>query len=324
MTVLALCKQIYVKETDARSYLNFSSCHPNHIYSGTVYSQCSRLRRIINNYDRLKLRLSELCDAFIVAGYPKNMVQNISQKVLNTERNLVTNNIVEPVANIQTTQTIHVVSTFGCDDELVSTLKQYETDLLKTQSFKNSKKLFKYVKRTASSLRNMVIFNKSLALGKRFGITKPCNGRGCKCCKMLCEEPYLTINGNKVKTAPGNCHSYNIIYIFQCKLCYEGYFGRTTRQLNERIREHRQAFFKVIEGGNIDNTKDDFSLGLHLYNNHGINERKRFDKAYTIAIVEYASSYKLEIAEHKYIHKYRTVRPNGINTQNPFGIPFLT
>ena len=324
MTVLALCKQIYVKETDARSYLNFSSCHPNHIYSGTVYSQCSRLRRIINNYDRLKLRLSELCDAFIVAGYPKNMVQNISQKVLNTERNLVTNNIVEPVANIQTTQTIHVVSTFGCDDELVSTLKQYETDLLKTQSFKNSKKLFKYVKRTASSLRNMVIFNKSLALGKRFGITKPCNGRGCKCCKMLCEEPYLTINGNKVKTAPGNCHSYNIIYIFQCKLCYEGYFGRTTRQLNERTREHRQAFFKVIEGGNIDNTKDDFSLGLHLYNNHGISERKRFDKAYTIAIVENASPYKLEIAEHKYIHKYRTVRPNGINTQNPFGIPFLT
>ena len=110
---------------------------------------------------------------------------------------------------------------------------------------------------------------------------------------------------------------------FMCKLCFEGYFGRSTRQLNERTREHRQAFFTVIEGGNIDNNKDEFSLGLHLYYDHGINKREMFDKVYSVAIVENASPYKLEVIEHKYIHKYRTVRPNGINSQNPFGIPFL-
>ena len=36
---------LYVKPTDARSYLNFGSAHPNHTFSGIVYSQCLRLTR---------------------------------------------------------------------------------------------------------------------------------------------------------------------------------------------------------------------------------------------------------------------------------------
>ena len=38
---------LFVKPIDARSYLNISSEHPKHIFSGIVYSQCLRLRRII-------------------------------------------------------------------------------------------------------------------------------------------------------------------------------------------------------------------------------------------------------------------------------------
>ena len=49
---------LYVKPTDARSYLNFKSAHPKHVFPGIVYSQCLRLRRIINKKDRLKLRLT--------------------------------------------------------------------------------------------------------------------------------------------------------------------------------------------------------------------------------------------------------------------------
>ena len=93
--------------------------------------------------------------------------------------------------------------------------------------------------------------------------------------------------------------------------------------VNERIREHREAFYRVIQGGHVDNTKDDFSLGLHLYYEHGFDKRDMFDKVFEVAIAENVSPYKLETVEHKYIHKYRTLRPNGINTQNPFGIPLL-
>ena len=61
---------LYTKETDSRSYLNFSSFHPNHTFSGNVYAQSLRLRRIINNQERLRQRLDELASAFKVAGYP--------------------------------------------------------------------------------------------------------------------------------------------------------------------------------------------------------------------------------------------------------------
>ena len=49
---------LYVKPTDARSYLHFSSAHPRPTFSGIVYSQCLRLRRIINDTDRLAHRLN--------------------------------------------------------------------------------------------------------------------------------------------------------------------------------------------------------------------------------------------------------------------------
>ena len=142
---------------------------------------------------------------------------------------------------------------------------------------------------------------------------------------MLCKSDTIKINGQPVKCAPGTCHSYNIIYAIKCTLCEknDGYIGRSTRQLSIRLREHRTNYNKVIRGDNIDVTKDDFSLGLHLYHEHGFSSRDSFDNTYEIAIVENGSPYNLETVEHKFIHKYRTLRPNGINGQNPFSIPLL-
>ena len=48
---------LYRKETDSQAYLNFRSAHPNHTFSGNVYSQSLRLRRIINSRERLGERL---------------------------------------------------------------------------------------------------------------------------------------------------------------------------------------------------------------------------------------------------------------------------
>ena len=47
---------LFVKPTANQSYLNFSSVHPNHIFSGAVISQCPRLHDITH----LKRRLSTL------------------------------------------------------------------------------------------------------------------------------------------------------------------------------------------------------------------------------------------------------------------------
>ena len=99
--------------------MNFGSAHPNHTFSGNVYSQSLRLRRIINSQEKLKLRLDELAEAFKKAGYPKKMISNITEKVLNSERDISVKNKQELEGD-----KIVVVSTFEADEAIVRSVKE--------------------------------------------------------------------------------------------------------------------------------------------------------------------------------------------------------
>ena len=62
---------------------------------------------------------------------------------------------------------------------------------------------------------------------------------------------------------------------------------------------------------------DDFSLGVHL-TEHGYSERTDFNKMCKVCIIDNSSPNNIDVKEHKYIHVLNTLRPNGINVQNPF------
>ena len=333
---------LFIKETDSRSYLHFTSAHPNHIYSGIVYSQCIRLRRIINSQERLKHQLDILKKSFFAAGYPHHMVENISKKVLSSERSLARK--ADHIAPDQTSTflPIRVVSTFGSDNDLVATTKKYEEHLQRTRSFSESdttitpestpsgqqsrsKRLFQFVKKTAPSLRARLVKTKQLALGSTYGPTRKCNKANCACCHCIPGALEFTVNGKVVKSAPGTCESYNVIYLIQCSHCDKAYVGRTTRLLRKRIGEHRTKFYELLKGKvstalQLDN--DDFSLGVHLVD-HGFNNKKDFNKIFKVSIIDNASPRTLEVRENKFIHILKTIRPLGINTVNPFGLPLL-
>ena len=51
------------------------------------------------------------------AGYPEQMVKNISNKVLNSERNIFPEFIVTEPVSSENIPKINVVSTFGCDED---------------------------------------------------------------------------------------------------------------------------------------------------------------------------------------------------------------
>ena len=315
---------LYVKPTDARSYLNYNSAHPNHIFSGIVYSQCLRLRRIINDNPRLKTRLDELCLAFEKSCYPKSMLTNISNKVLNMERTV---NPVNPInTDESSSKPILVVSCFGTDDKLVKTLKAHEDDLLKTNSFKNSAKpLFQFVKKTGPNIGSMLSVVKSLALGRKNGKTTPCNAHSnCKCCLLIGDKNIDDINGKPVPVAPGNCKTKNSIYLVVCKLCFKPYTGRTIQQICKRMNGHRECYYKLLRNENVDVSSDDYSLGLHLLHEHGLSDPGDFNKHYQVQLMEVCSPSLLEKKEHNYIHGYNTLYPIGLNKINPFGLPKLS
>ena len=343
---------LYVKETDSRSYLYFGSTHPNHVYSSITYSQCLRLRRIINDDDRLSKRIDELKECFLNSNYPKKMIENISSKVkkferrLPTSRNTSNSSILLPVSP---DNTIRVISTFGNDSPMLEIVEKFESTIETSPSLSsntdttsttessntrsnNSKRLFSYVKRTGSSLRRRLLNPQLHAENSTLTKTEPCQQRNCKCCAMIGSEKSYRINGVKIKQAPGTCSSYNIIYLFICKLCPSPfcYVGRTVRTLHERVTEHRANFYKLLKDPSLkfsdDFLKDDndtFSLAAHLVDQHKLSDRSDFDASYNVFILKNSSPSNLEVNEHLLIQKLRTLKPYGINSCDPFGMPLL-
>ena len=316
---------LFVKPTDARSYLNISSAHPKHIFSGIVYSQCLRLRRIINDQDRLKQRLTELCQAFEKSGYPKELLVKISSKVLNMQRT-INRQLDADTEEDTNTKPILVVSSFGTDEKLVNTLKSQEHELLQTNSFKNtSNPLFQFVKKTGPNLSNMLSVLKSLALGKKSGKTVPCNlHANCKCCPMIAKNQIRELNGHPIHPAPGTCKTKSVIYLVECRLCNKSYVGRTIQTLGKRMGGHRECFYQILRNVDVGQSKDDYSLGLHLVHEHGLQAKEDFNRHYRVQILEVCSPSRLEKKEHYYIHGYNTLHPIGLNKVNPFGLPRLS
>ena len=87
-----------------------------------MYSQCLRLRRIINSDDRLNFHLAEIREAFLAAEYPAQMVDNIINKVKNTERHLEKKTDKKPLES--SPLPIRVVSVFSADSEIVNSVKK--------------------------------------------------------------------------------------------------------------------------------------------------------------------------------------------------------
>ena len=87
---------------------------------------------------------------------------------------------------------------------------------------------------------------------------------------------------------------------------------------------HRGNFYKVLTNEAVDETKDDYSLGLHLVNEHNSVEREDFNRHFKVHIVENCSPSNLDKKEHLFIHKFKTLYPIGLNRNNPFGLSVIT
>ena len=68
---------------------------------------------------------------------------------------------------------------------------------------------------------------------------------------------------------------------------------------------------------------DEYSLGLHLIEDHGFNDKNDFENSYILFILDTCSPKMLDIREHSYIHALKTLKPHGLNAVDPFGIPLL-
>ena len=87
----------------------------------------------------------------------------------------------------QEAKPVVIVSCSGTDEKLVKSIKKYQKDLEKINSFKDGvKALFKFVKKTGANVGSRLSVLKSIALGSNKGDTVPCKQHGnCKGCKLI-------------------------------------------------------------------------------------------------------------------------------------------
>ena len=269
------------------------------------------------------------------------MADNIATKALHSERSLERKSDKKTPEQPMSSLPIRIVSTYGSDEDLVSITKRYEPHLSRTRSFSESgsltstptssapptpqdKKLFTFVKKTGVTLRSRLVKVKQLAVGKRHGKTRACHKRNCMNCAIVLDRDHIYVNGKRINSAPGLCSTYNIVYLVQCQICKKCYVGRTINTLRNRIGQHRTHFYEIVDGKNVDISKDDdYSLGVHLVHDHNLNNREDFNNNFKVFIIDNASPKVVEVKEHKYIHLLKTLRPLGINTVNPFGLSLL-
>ena len=317
-----LSTDIYIKETDSRSYLNFKSCHPRFIFSSVIYSQALRYRRIIINQDLLNIRLMELYRNFRLSDYPHTMINNILEKVKELPRTLTHNQQTEQTNE----KVVRLISTYGQNH----LLHQLEKTITPTLVEANIITKFEHVNKTAPSLKSMLSNSKFISLKNKYGNSIPCNRNNCKNCKMMSGKCYIRNSSNKkFKTAPGNCTSRNIIYAGTCSICNKNYVGRSTQMHASRNNGHRAKFVryaKQLENGvkvDLNDLDDDYSLGIHLHEAHNITCQDGFNDNYKFTILENCNPRDLCKKEHLWIQKMRSLIPHGLNRNSPYGLPLL-
>ena len=201
---------------------------------------------------------------FIKSNYPKKLIDDIFNKVKKMERVLTKKQKKDEQDNNE----VMVVSTFGRDNKLIRTLQQIEKQ---SESIK-----FKYTKKTAASLSNMLVRSKEASLGKPKGKTMPCKiskgtrrGKKCMTCDMVSKKDYVVGPNNKrISTAESCCKTRCAIYHASCHQCDKCYVGKTVQPLNKRVNGHRGKFYECLKfkGDRLDlETDDDYALGLHLF-----------------------------------------------------------
>ena len=92
-----------------------------------------------------------------------------------------------------------------------------------------------------------------------------------------------------------------------------------------RVNGHRAKFYECLtyQGDRSDLDDDDHLLGLHLFFQHSIRERAGFNESYVFTILEDCSPRELDAKEHKWIQQLKAIKPFGLNSHDPFGIPLL-
>ena len=237
----SLVTDINVKSTDVKFIYTSPAFTPSP-FTSIVYSQGLRYRRIINEPIRLFRRLEDLKQCFLKYGFPKKIVSNILDDVVNRPRNLDYNSINKSKPN-----EILWVQTFGSTtDKLKVIIKDANECLKQSQAWSKDNKVLGLLSSRSRNLGDMIPKRKKLALTsdskppgtQRYTPLVSDNrsrqrGRPCDYCPLMSVDSFLKLSttGNCFDLPSADCKTRNAIYCANCFLCNKKYVSKSLSKL---------------------------------------------------------------------------------------------
>lgn len=262
---------IYVKPTDKKQYLFFKSNHPAHIFSSIPYSQALRYRRIIDDDDRLSTELAVLKNRFVNRGYPSQLLdiqfrkatnivrthllqyKTVEAKKMAFSRFLKGHSFLPLIVNFHRSPMLKMklnerwTSFINCDQRIFDVFHNELPQLV----FKRGTTIANILTSTRFRTRfdvqdreNVVILKSLLAenVSNVWFCVSKCQFPTCKCCRHIrVGSSYQSSNREETFYVENNfnCNSSDVIYVINCDFCGVLYVGQTSRQLKDRLNNHR-------------------------------------------------------------------------------------
>ena len=308
-----LVTDLYTKPTDSHNYLLYSSAHPQHTKDGLPRCQFLRVRRICtfkSDFDKNSVMIAR---HFLRRGYPEKLVIDSLLEVRKLDRDTLLAPKPQPSEPKDWNKTF-MVTTFNPAMTKHKAIIMHNWPLLgAAQSLRETfvaQPIFGH--RRCQNVKDMVVRAKVAPIEPE-GSSGPqvCSTKNCKHCAVLDTSGKIcsTTTGRHYQTRINvTCKSGNLIYCLTCNICKYQYVGQTKRRLIDRLQEHR----RYVKNRNLDTaTGRHFTLPGHTQ-----------EPDFKVHILDFiyrhpcspASKRLRNLIENKWIHRLRTVIPDGINT----------
>ena len=314
-----LYTDLYTKDTDSHNYLMYDSAHPPHCKKNLPYGQFLRLRRICSKDTDYKTHAKNMKLDFIERGYPHKALNRDINRCQQIERD----SLLKPKDKSKETDSnkTFLVQTFRpCKDSLTETVRKNWEILGKSKTTKNlyrSELTCSYKK--PKSIRDYLVKarvdyhpeNQPCPNQVEKESQNACKKANCKYCNLLVKTGTVKSKTTKetyISKHNITCNSSNLIYCIECSKCKIQYVGQTKRKIKERIREHLYHTKKGVYNSDVayhfDKSCAAENLTVHIVD----------------FIYEHPDSKRAKILrnkiEYNWVHKLKSVTPNGLNTQD--------
>ena len=236
-----LSTDVYQKPTNTHNYLNRDSAHPEHCKKGIPHSQFLRLKRIISDPARLKLRIKEYTEYFANSGYSRSKLEKTGREILSNNN--------KPTSKKRDTPTdaAYFITPFNPAMPNLNTIIHKHWSIVQTnEKCRDSlKSIPKIVYKRSQNLADILVRAKfrSGATNTPFKeIKKVTRCNKCSWCKHITEgsafASHTTKKRYKIYHEMG-CTSSWVIYLCRCKVHKCQYVGKSTTKLNIRMNNNR-------------------------------------------------------------------------------------